>query len=429
MMPLYPGICDPLHVPNGPGDERIHVVSLIDDLAVTGGGAETMARELALRLDPTRFRCTLCVTRLSPGQPNGAELALIRELEGQGVRVLSLARRGKLHLHAWRPLVSYLRRERVQVLHGHMFGSNVWAALIGPLAGVPVVVAHEHGWSYEGQPMRRILDRVLVARSSDAIIASSELARARMIEVERIDPRRTRLEYIRNGIAQPVPSGRPVRADLGISDGAPLVLAVARLDPYKSLPVLVQAAAQLRDEFPGLRVAIAGEGRERGRLERLIAELRLGDVVRLLGARSDVPDLIAACDVATLCSYSETTPLAIMEYMALEKPVVATRAGGIPDLIEDRVEGLLIPPGDSSALAEAIATLLRDPEFARELGRRAGERQRRDFSIDSVARRVEALYRELLLARSEPTLQLRPRRRRPGRVRRPQSATPRDGDG
>jgi hypothetical protein len=91
------------------------------------------------------------------------------------------------------------------------------------------------------------------------------------------------------------------------------------------------------------------------------------------------------------------------------------------------VEGLLVTPGDPSALAEAIATLLRDPEFARELGRRAGERQRRDFSIDSVARRVETLYRELLLARSEPTLQLR--RRRPGRLTGPRSATPRDGDG
>ena len=187
-MRLCPDICDPLSVSMTPGDDRVHVVSLIDDLAVNGGGAETMARELALRLDPSRFRCTLCVTRLSPGKPSAAGLALMRGLEAQGVRVLSLARRGKLHLAAWRPLVAYLQSENVQVLHGHMFGSNVWAAVLGRLAGVPVIVAHEHGWSYEGQPVRRFLDRVLVARSSDAIIASSELARTRMVEVERIDP-------------------------------------------------------------------------------------------------------------------------------------------------------------------------------------------------------------------------------------------------
>ena len=307
-----------------------------------------------------------------------------------------------------------------------MFGSNVWAAVLGSLAGVPVIVAHEHGWSYEGQPVRRLLDRILVARSSSAIIASSELARIRMVEVEHIDPRRTRLVYIRNGIAQPVPSGRSTRADLMIADDAPLVVAVARLDPYKSLHVLVDAAGRLVAEFPGLRVVIAGEGPERPRLERQIAELRLGDAVKLLGARSDVPDLIAACDVATLCSYSETTPLAIMEYMALGKPVVATRAGGIPDLIEDQVHGLLVEPEDPAALAQAIAKLLRDPGRARELGRRGRDRQRQEFSIDAVARRVETLYQELLLAPSGHRLQPR---RRAGALRSPRSATPRDGDG
>lgn len=426
-MRLDPDVCDPLSVSTRPDDDRVHVVSLIDDLAVTGGGAETMARELALRLDPTRFRCTLCVTRLSSGKPAAAELALMRDLEAHGVRVLSLARRGKLHLAAWRPLVAYLRSQNVLVLHGHMFGSNVWAAVLGRLAGVPVVVAHEHGWSYEGQPVRRFLDRVLVARSSDAIIASSELARSRMVEVERIDPRRTRLVYIRNGIAEPVPSGRSIRAELEIPDDAPLLVAVARLDPYKSLHVLASAAQHLAREFGGLRVLIAGEGPERPHLERLIADLRVGDVVTLLGARADVPDLIAACDVATLCSYSETTPLAIMEYMALGKPVVATRAGGIPDLIEDQVHGLLVEPEDPAALARAIATLLRDPELAHDMGRRGRERQRREFSIDRVARRVEGLYEELLLELPEPRLQ--PRRRQAWRPPSPRSTTPQDGDG
>ena len=224
-----------------------------------------------------------------------------------------------------------------------------------------------------------------------------------------------------------MPSGRPIRAELGIPDDAPLVLAVARLDPYKSLHVLASAAQQLVREFPDLRVLIAGEGPERQRLERLIAKLGLTDVLTLLGARSDVPDLIAACDVATLCSYSETTPLAIMEYMALGKAVVATRAGGIPDLIEDHVHGLLVAPDDRTALAQAIASLLRDPELARDMGRRGKERQRREFSIDAVAREVEDLYEELLLARRVPRRQSRRRQLWP--LPSPQSTTPQDGDG
>jgi glycosyltransferase involved in cell wall biosynthesis len=248
-----------------------------------------------------------------------------------------------------------------------------------------------------------------------------------MVEVERIDPSRTRLVYIRNGIAQPVPSGRSIRDELAIPGTAPLVVAVARLDPYKSLHILIEAAKRLRDEFPALRVLIAGEGSERPRLERLIAGLQLDQSVTLLGARSDVPDLIAACDVATLSSYSETTPLAIMEYMAMGKAVVATRAGGIPDLIEDQVEGLLVEPGDPAPLAEAIAILLRNPELSREMGRRGSERQRSEFSIEAVARRVEALYQELLAMSREP--RLRRRRRVSVRPRGPHSAPQRDAEG
>jgi glycosyltransferase involved in cell wall biosynthesis len=356
-----------------------------------------MARELVTRLDPSRFRKTLCVTRLGPDRLTPADLAIIQQLEAQGVPVLSLPRRGKLHLAAWRPLLRYIRRENVRVLHGHMFGSNVWAATLGPLAGVPVIVAHEHGWSYEGQPVRRFLDRVLVSRSCEAIIASSQLCRRRMIEVEGIDPRRTRLVYIANGIAPLHPTGRSIRAELGIFESAPVVVCIARLHPYKALHVLVDAAARLEPEFPDLRVLIAGEGRDRRRLERLIADLGLNRVVTLLGARADVADVIAACDVATLCSYSETTPLAIMEYMALGKAVVATRAGGIPDLIEDGVHGHLVEPGNAASLAAALGELLKAPELARDMGRRGRERQQREFSIEAVTRRVEALYDELLL--------------------------------
>lgn len=374
----------------------VHVLSLVERLGPTGGGAERMARELAARIDRRRFRSTLCVTRLDERNQTPAEISLVQELEAQGVRVMRLGRHHKADLPAWLPLIRYLRAENVAVLHGHMIGSNVWASTVGPLARVPVIVAHEHGWSYEGQPLRRFLDRQLISRACDAMIASSELALRRMIEVERIDPRRTRLVYIRNGIAEPVCTGRSIRAELAIPVDTPVVVAVARLDPYKALHVLIDATAQLISEFPNLRVLIAGEGAERTALEAQIAALQLGGVVSLLGSRADVPDVIAAADVATLCSYSETTPLAIMEYMALGKPVVATRVGGIPDLIEDGVDGLLVEPHDPGRLAAAIATLLRSPDRSTGMGARARARQVREFSIDAVARRVEALYDELL---------------------------------
>ena len=259
-----------------------------------------MARELALRLDPSRFRCTLCVTRLSPGKPSRRGARPHAGSRGaRGSRCLGEARQATPRGLApgW-SLICSARTSRCCMATCSVPTSGLPSS--GRLAGVPVIVAHEHGWSYEGQPVRRFLDRVLVARSSDAIIASSEAARTRMVEVERINPERTRLVYIRNGIAQPVPSGRPIRAELGIPDDAPLVLAVARLDPYKSLHVLASAAQQLAREFPDLRVLIAGEGPERPRLERLIAKLRLTDVALLERARMSRPDRRLRCGHALL---------------------------------------------------------------------------------------------------------------------------------
>jgi glycosyltransferase involved in cell wall biosynthesis len=145
-------------------------------------------------------------------------------------------------------------------------------------------------------------------------------------------------------------------------------------------------------------VLVVGDGSERERIEALLSELGLEDTVTLLGMRSDVPDLVRAFDVAVLSSDFEGTPLAIMEYMEAEKPVVATRVGGVPDLIAHGVHGLLVSPQDPGALAASVAELLRDPARAAEMGRRGGERRRREFDLDATVRRLEELYERLYAA-------------------------------
>jgi glycosyltransferase involved in cell wall biosynthesis len=313
------------------------------------------------------------------------------ELRAAGVRVIGLGRGSTAAVWSWAPLVRLLRRERVDVLHSHKFGSNVWGVVLGGLAGVPAVVAHEHTWSYEGQPLRRFLDRELIARRSDAFVAVSHEDRRRMIEVERIDPED--VVFVPNGIdALPDGDGARVRSELGIEPGAPVIGAVAVLRPQKALHLLVRAAAELVREHPGLRVLIAGDGPEREALEALVRELGLEGVVTLLGLRRDVPDLLAALDVAVVSSDFEGTPLAVLEYMDAGLPVVATRVGGLSDLIEHGRHGLLVDPGDAGVLAQAIGTLLRDPERARELGARGRERRRAEFSIDRTVRTLEDMY-------------------------------------
>jgi glycosyltransferase involved in cell wall biosynthesis len=243
--------------------------------------------------------------------------------------------------------------------------------------------------------MRRFLDREVIGRGVDAFLAVSTEDRRRMIEVEGVDPRVVR--FIPNGIPPPVRRGVDVRAELGIDSEAPVIGTVGQLREQKAFDVLVGAVAALAPRFPDLKVLIAGHGPEETKLRSLIARLGLHDAVLLLGARQDVPDVLAALDVAVCCSRFEGSPLSVMEYLAAGKPVVATRVGGVPDLVEHGVHGLLVAPDDSGALADAIAKLLESPQRAAEMGARGRARQQAEFDVNVAVRRIEQLYEQLFL--------------------------------
>jgi glycosyltransferase involved in cell wall biosynthesis len=370
--------------------QKLRVVTLVDRLGT--GGAERLAIQTTTRLDPERFDRTLCASRRFDVAISKRHVAnALADLEAADVRVMGLKRTSARQLWAWWPLYRFLRRERVDVLHAHKFGSNLWGTVIGRLARVPVIVAHEHTWSYEGQPLRRFGDREIIARGSSAFIAVSREDRRRMIEIEGIDPED--VLFMPNGIpTPPSPTGADVRAELGIAPDAPVIGTVSVMRPQKALDVLLRATRTLVDEFPGVRVLIAGEGDEREALEELTGELGIGDNVVFLGVRTDIPDVLDALDIAVSSSDFEGSPLSVMEYMEAARPVVATRVGGVPDLIDDGVHGLLVEPQDPDAFAAAVAKLLRDPARAAEMGRRGQERRRAEFDIDVMVRRLEELY-------------------------------------
>ena len=377
---------------------RLRVVTLIDRAVALGGG-ERVAMHVALRLDRDCFDSFICATRSGPVAATDDERVARAALEDGGVPLLALGRSGTPDLAAWAPFLRMLRRERIDVLHAHMFGSNLWGTLIGRLMRVPVIVAHEHGWAAEETtPLRRRLDRHVIARGSHAFVAVSDETRRRMIEIGGMRP--DDVVFIPNGI--PPASGGAVgdvRAELGIEPSAPVIGTVAVLRPEKDLSTLIRSAALLRSGFPGLRVLIAGGGPERTRLEALVDELDLGETVIWLGFRSDVSAVLTALDVAAFSSTSEGSPLAVMEAMEAARPIVATRVGGISDLVDDGVHGFLVPPGDHAALADAIARVLREPAVAAQMGVRARERRRREFDVDVMVARVEKLY-EHAFARS-----------------------------
>lgn len=389
--------------------ERLGVLTLIDSMPAAGG-AERLAASLAIGLDPSRFERILCFSRPPKPLDREAVAAVSREARDAGVRLLTLDRRRRLDPGAWAPFWSLLRGGGVDVLHSHMFGSNVWGTVFGRLSGVPVVIAHEHGWSFRGSPLRRMLDRELIARNADIFLAVSRDYRRKMISVEGISP--SDVLFLPNGIAAPKAAGgdRDVGAELGIPAGAPVLGAVGVLRPEKALDVLLRAVALLTLELPDLRALVVGDGPERGRLESLARELRLEGRVIFTGIRRDVPDVLRVLDVAVCCSDYEGSPLSVLEYMEAAKPIVATRVGGVPDLIDDGVHGVLVEPQDPPALAAAIAGALRDRSAAKKLGERARDRRRAEFELEVMIRRLEAVYEDLYRAKQSRGTRYRPLR-------------------
>jgi glycosyltransferase involved in cell wall biosynthesis len=370
-----------------PVRRRLCVVTVIDRLMTSG--AEIVATRIAMGLDRGRFESIICSTRRS-------DPADITAVEAAGARVLSLDRRSRAEVWRWRPLLSLLRSGRVDVLHAHKFASNVWAGGLAHAADVPVVLAHEHTWSFSGNPLRRLFDREFVARSVDLILCVSDEDRRRMIEVEGIRPQKVRT--IPNGIP-PVPrgDGASIRQELGIPAGAPTVGTICGLRAQKAVEVLIEAVARLAPGHPGLRVLIVGDGPERDRLERLVSERGLGSIVLFLGQRShdDVPHILDALDVAVSSSDFEGAPLSVLEWMAAGKAIVATAVGGVPSLIEHGTHGLLVPPRDADRIAAAIGELLDRPTLRTALGVAAAERQRAEFALDAMLERLQGLYLEL----------------------------------
>jgi glycosyltransferase involved in cell wall biosynthesis len=381
--------------------EPIRVLTMIRDIGLWDGGAERLAVELMRRIDQRRFRPFLCVTRAPTDRRKPLTDAAAAALRQSGVGVLRLERGSSANLLAWRHVYDLMRRERIDVLHCHMFRSNVPGVVLGRLARTPVIIGHEHTWSFEGQALRVFLDREVVARGADAYLAVSREDERRITEIEGIPAEKVR--FLPNGIPDlPEPTGRDLRAEFGLPPDAPLVGAVGALRAQKGFDVLVRASALLAREIPNVRVIIVGSGDEdvRVQLVRQITELGLQDNVLLLGLRDDVPDILAALDVAVSSSNFEGSPLAIMEYMAAGSPIVATRVGGVPDLIENGVHGLLVERGDSYGLAQAVLRLLRDRGLGGQLAAAARERQRAEFDIDAMVARVERLYVELYEASS-----------------------------
>jgi glycosyltransferase involved in cell wall biosynthesis len=364
---------------------RLKVLVLIDRIQISGG-AERFAMALATHLPRERFELWMCSSRSTTPEA----LAL---LDDAGVRHLNLGRSGKLDVHRFRTLIKLIRSERFDILHSHMFGSNLWGSLIGSLCRVPVLVAHEHTWSYEGDPLRQWLDGHVIGRLATRFVAVSAQDAERMVSIEGVPPERVVMiptAYIPRAFA-----GTDVRAEIGIGTATPLLAAVAVLRPQKALSVLLDAMPQILHSVPDAHLVFAGDGPCLADLVQHAQRLGLADQIHFLGHRRDVEDIIRTADVAVISSDYEGTPLVAFECFANGTPLVATSVGGLVALIEDGITGRLVPPRDPRRLAAAIVEVITDPVLQERLA--ATARERSVIGLDTIVERFVKLYDSLAL--------------------------------
>jgi glycosyltransferase involved in cell wall biosynthesis len=191
-----------------------------------------------------------------------------------------------------------------------------------------------------------------------------------------------------------------LKGDL-IGGNFPLVVSIARLFPQKGHGDLITAAGIVTSALPGVRFAFVGDGPSRPELVSAIEARGLNGTVLLLGTRNDIPDILAAADVFALSSLQEGLPVAVLEAAAAGCPVVATSVGGVPEIIEDGTTGLLVPPGDPQAMADAILAMLTEPQRARQLATAAKKLVEREYSTEAWSKKWEALYVQEVRRRSK----------------------------
>jgi glycosyltransferase involved in cell wall biosynthesis len=365
-----------------------------------GGGPEKTILLGAARADPRRFAITVCYLRdaRDPRFAIGARAARL------GLDYVEVREEHPFDPSIFTRVRALVRERRIEIVHAHEYKTDLLALLLARAERV-TPLATVHGWTGHTAKERLYyaVDKRLLAWFPLVIAVSSEIRRVLL----RAGARPSRIRTIPNAI-DPADFRRDrareaaVREALGVAPGEVVIGSVGRLARQKRFDLLLDALAIARRARPDLRLAIAGEGKERASLEARAARLGLAGAVRLLGHRPDVAEVHHALDVFVQSSDYEGTSNAVLEAMALETPLVATRAGGTADLVADGVHGLLVPCGDAGAIASAIERTLADREATARRVSAARARVEGELSFEARRAALEAIYEELAARRPEP---------------------------
>jgi glycosyltransferase involved in cell wall biosynthesis len=359
-------------------------------LRMTPGGTEHLVLEMCKRVR-NQFEVTVCCL------DDEGEWAT--DLRAEGIDVIALRRRPGFRPNVGRQIAALAAERNIDLLHCHQYSPFVYGWIASQLNRRLRVVYTEHGRLSDAPPSwkRRLVNPVLSRFNGEIVAVSHELRDYMLASRFAAD----RVSVIHNGIEPGVaPSfGDRLRARrmLGIDDTAFVVMAVARLDPVKDFPTLIDAFAAVRGRLPRARLVIVGDGPERGRLEERAARADVAGSVDIIGFRAGVRQLLPAADLYVSSSISEGISITILEAMAANLAVVATSVGGTPEVLPTAADGgILVPSRDAARLASAIASLESDTATRMAIAAAGRRRLESAFTIDRMVNDYLRTYRRLL---------------------------------
>jgi glycosyltransferase involved in cell wall biosynthesis len=363
------------------------------------GGMETTVLRLAERLSPAEFELHVLAPFTSPFTERMAVLAASVHVAPMG---------DPLPWHTLQLACGLIRRARIDVIHAHLWTGHALAALAGRVTGTPVLAtvhsmhlsmldleAHRLG----GTHLCVVSDAALAHALSVGVAAERATRIYNGVDTELFKPRGqacAAVDDTAGGCGRDEATRARVAglASLAMPLGADVIIGyVGRLSQEKNPQLFVRAAARVHLQMPGARFVMVGDGPLRAELEAQARRLGVADVLAFAGERDDMPAVYPALDILALTSWHEGTPLVLLEAMACGVPVVATRVGGVPELVSVGATGLLVPEGDDGPLADALLSLARDPGLRERLGVAARERALRRFPLAHTVAETAALLR------------------------------------
>ena len=381
----------------------VKVINIVTRLNI--GGVAHHVTNLMRGLDRAKYEQELVC-----GLEGAGESSMREHIQAQGVAPILIPQLvGNPYLNvfdvlAFGHILRLLRQQRPVILHTHTSKAGLLGRVAARLTGVPIVVHTFHGLVLKGHygPLKtgvvRVVERWL-ARFSDRLIAVSEQDRKDLLAY-RIAPTH-KIEVIPLGLEldQFIDSRRRrgvVHRELGLDSAIRLIGIVGRIAPVKNHRLFFDAMAGVLTEHKSAHVVVAGDGDLRPEMERYVQEMGIASRVSFLGWRHDLPQVYTDLDVVVISSNNEGTPVSAIEAMAAGRPVVATRVGGLPDVISDGETGYLVAAGNVEQLASTIERVLRGGETTERLGRNARESVKNKFAVDRLAVDIDLLYRRLL---------------------------------